>query len=321
MLPKIDLRFKTLQHLNLSVNYLTTKFFRNIFQRKLERIFMFNNSLKKESLKKLEESQNTYNKNVAVVKNKSVELYEIRKAGSFKIISAVENYINTLSSSPKEFNKSFSEYKAEFKVFNDMLFILNKESNKSDIKATSTAGSGVLTGIGVAALGPSAAMAVATTFGTASTGTAIASLSGAAATKAALAWLGGGALAAGGGGVAAGNALLALAGPIGWAIGGVGILGGGLLARSKNKEIAERANEERKKIEVGIRSLNAAIYEIKSLISQTNTHSNGVENLLSILQSQAPNDYKLFTPEDKEKLAALINHIQSLSKLLNKKVQ
>ncbi len=51
-------------------------------------------------------------------------------------------------------------------------------------------------------------MGIATTFGTASTGTAISSLSGAAATNAATAWLGGGALAAGGGGMAAGAAVL-----------------------------------------------------------------------------------------------------------------
>ncbi len=46
----------------------------------------------------------------------------------------------------------------------------------------------------LSAFGPAAAMAIATTFGTASTGTAIAdTLFGAAATNAALAWLGGGA--------------------------------------------------------------------------------------------------------------------------------
>ncbi|MGW8444460.1 hypothetical protein ACWGXJ_26515 [Paenibacillus sp. S33] len=43
--------------------------------------------------------------------------------------------------------------------------------------------------MGVAAFGPTVALAIATTFGTASTGTAIATLSGAAATNAALAWL------------------------------------------------------------------------------------------------------------------------------------
>lgn len=51
-------------------------------------------------------------------------------------------------------------------------------------------------------------MAIATTWGTASTGTAISGLSGAAANSAALAWLGGGATATGGGGVAVGTAVV-----------------------------------------------------------------------------------------------------------------
>lgn len=84
-------------------------------------------------------------------------------------------------------------------------------------------------GIGLAVLGPTAAMGVATTFGVASTGVSISALSGAAATNAALAWLGGGALAAGGGGMAAGETLLALAGPIGWAIAGMAFLTSGFL--------------------------------------------------------------------------------------------
>lgn len=78
-----------------------------------------------------------------------------------------------------------------------------------------TAAAGVAVGAGVAAFAPTAALAIATTFGTASTGTAIATLSGAAAIIPPR-QLGGGALAAGGGGMSAGSALLALAGPVGW---------------------------------------------------------------------------------------------------------
>jgi excinuclease ABC subunit C len=100
---------------------------------------------------------------------------------------------------------------------------------------------GIGAGVAVAALGPTAAMGIATTFGVASTGTAISALSGAAATNAALAWLGGGALAAGGGGMAAGSAFLALAGPIGWAIAGVAIISSGLMFW-KTKSDKERFN-------------------------------------------------------------------------------
>ena len=83
-------------------------------------------------------------------------------------------------------------------------------------------------------------MWVATTFGTASTGTAISSLSGAVATKAALAWLGGGALSAGGAGIAGGQALLALAGPIGWGIAGTSVGLSAIFQGHKNKELAEK---------------------------------------------------------------------------------
>lgn len=71
-----------------------------------------------------------------------------------------------------------------------------------------TSTTGTLIGGATTISGQTAAMSLATTFGTASTGTAISSLSGVAATNAATAWLGGGALAAGGGGMAAGTVVL-----------------------------------------------------------------------------------------------------------------
>ena len=67
------------------------------------------------------------------------------------------------------------------------------------------------------------AMWVATTWGTAGTGTAISSLSGAAASNAAMAWLGGGTVASGGGGMAAGATVLAGGAAI--AIAGVAVIG------------------------------------------------------------------------------------------------
>ena len=101
----------------------------------------------------------------------------------------------------------------------------------------------------MAAFGPTVAMAVATTFGTASTGTAISALSGAAAANAALAWLGSGALAAGGGGMAAGHALLALAGPVGWTVGGLAVAGSGIYLHSRNGDLARKATQERLGVE------------------------------------------------------------------------
>lgn len=140
-------------------------------------------------------------------------------------------------------------------------------------------------GVGIATLGPAAAMGVATTWGVASTGTEIALLSGAAQTNAALAWLGGGALYTGGGGMAAGNALLALAGPVGWTIAGVALLGSVLLfwktksdkerlenifmlisQRDQNsyKQAIVELNERIKRIIDETKKLNAAILSIST---------------------------------------------------------
>jgi hypothetical protein len=45
-----------------------------------------------------------------------------------------------------------------------------------------------------------------------------------------------------------------------------------------------------------------------------------MKSLLGKLQRTAPADYNQFSAENKEALGALINHVSSLSKLLNKTI-
>lgn len=142
----------------------------------------------------------------------------------------------------------------------------------------------------------------------------------AAATNAALAWLGGGAIVAGGGGMAGGSTLLALAGPVGWAVGGLLLAGTGIFSYRKNKRIGEEALAKRKEIETFDSALKAALKEINSLINLTNTHIQGIRQLLGKLFNSQSTDYKNFTVQEKEEVGALVNHINSLSALLNKKV-
>jgi uncharacterized protein YaaW (UPF0174 family) len=192
---------------------------------------MLNGDLKKNALNQLEHAHAIYVKNVEIVTKDSERLFVLRQKSSQNVIGSVAQYINQLSNSPKEFDRSFSTYKAEFQIFNSMIRQLEIEAAAVELKAGTSAVSGVAAGIGVAVMAPTAAMAIATTFGVASTGTAISALSGAAATNAALAWLGGGALAAGGSGMAGGSAFLALAGPVGWTICGTVLIGSALFAR------------------------------------------------------------------------------------------
>lgn len=105
-------------------------------------------------------------------------------------IKKVWQFLNSMRNKPEEVKIQVEKLKIEFKKFENFVSEINEEVDMSFKKTAGGAGSGVVAGAGVAAFGPSAAMAIATTFGTASTGTAISTLSGAAATNAALAWLG-----------------------------------------------------------------------------------------------------------------------------------
>lgn len=280
----------------------------------------FNKELKENAIRKVKRAAREYDEEVKMVTDKSIELFEIRTHSKEEIILPVESLINELANSPKNFSRSFEKLKLEYKTFRKEIHNLEIEAKEVNLKAGGTAAGGVAAGIGAAALLPTGAMAVATTFGVASTGTAIATLSGAAATNAALAWLGGGALIAGGGGMAGGSALLALAGPIGWGIAGVGIIGGGIFAASKNKDIAEDANDQRYEIEKGIKNVKIGITKIKEIIQLTTKHNDGIRQLLTTLEMYAPKDFENYSLEQKHMLGALINHIESLSMLLNKKV-
>lgn len=281
---------------------------------------MLKTGVKKEALQALEKAQSELESISASTQEKAETLFNLRQSTSLELIPAVEAYVNSLANTPKEFDKRFSEYKAEFTVFNNILLELEFAAREANIKAGGGAALGVAAGVGTAAFAPTAAMAIATTFGTASTGTAISTLSGAAASKAALAWLGGGVLAKGGAGVAGGKTLLALAGPVGWAIGGTALVGGGLFARSKNGKIAEQAIQARKEVEVQTRQFRAAGYEISTTLRLTHEHANGMRDLLARLQASAPTNYIQFDSEMREWIGALVNHVQSLSMLLNKKV-
>lgn len=281
---------------------------------------MLNASVKKKALGDLEKAQTAYEALCETTQNKAEALFLVRQSSSHDVIPAVENYVNSLANTPKEFEKSFAAYKAEFTIFSNILHELEIASKEAAIKAGGSAAAGVAAGIGTAAFAPTAAMAIATTFGTASTGTAISTLSGAAATKAALAWLGGGALAKGGAGMAGGKALLALAGPIGWAVGSAAVVGGGLYARNRNGKIAAQATERLKEIQVHTHRMRAAKHEIEATLNLTNEHVDGLKTLLTQLKATAPDDYTQFDRQMRKWLGALVNHVQSLSKLLNKKV-
>lgn len=192
---------------------------------------------------------------------------------------------------------------------------LEKEYKQAEVKAAGQGAAGVGVGVAVAALGPTAAMGIATTFGVASTGTAISALSGAAATNAALAWLGGGALAAGGGGMAAGQMLLGLAGPVCWAIAGVSFLASGLmLLKTKgDREKLENiytliSNRDTKSFELAIVELNE---RIKRILDENRKLEEAIDKIKSF-----GTDYKKMSEQQQYELGAYVNLLEASTMLL-----
>lgn len=282
---------------------------------------MLNGDLKRNAIRDFESAKEKYESLTIRVRDRSEALMNLRKDNCYEIIHKVEGLFTSIANRPKEFDKTFSVYRAEYRVFSQILEEIREDARRIDVQAGSTAGAGVAAGVGVATLAPTAAMAIATTFGTASTGTAISTLSGAVATRAALAWLGGGAVAAGGGGMAAGSAFLALAGPVGWAISGTTLVGSALFARSKNEKIAKEAHEKRKEIEVLNAQLNLGLIEVGKLVVETNEHINGMKKQFMTLDSSLTSfDYQELSSEQKNLMISLKNHVESLSALMKKKI-
>ena len=178
---------------------------RNSILNMLEFTRMLNGDLKDEAIKKLENSVKRHGQLANKAKTDSINLFKERVTVATTLIKSVEDYFTSLSNSPKEFDKTVRKYRIEVDRFDRKVKALNIEAAEVEDYGTGVMVGGAAAGVGVAALAPTAALAVATTFGTASTGVAISTLGGAAATNAALAWLGGGALAAGGGGMGGGN--------------------------------------------------------------------------------------------------------------------
>ena len=280
---------------------------------------MFNNSLKKDAIAIHESEAKKYNLAYENMIEYCEKLLEKRK-DVIKIINSIESLINSISNKPKEFNAKMGDIQKERDTFKETQEYINKahiESIKSGVGVVA----GAAGGMAFAGLAPSVAMSIATTFGTASTGTAISALSGAVAQKAALAWLGGGALAAGGGGVAAGQALLALAGPIGWSISAVST-GVSLFALSKkNKKIASEAIEETKNIAKSRNVVKESSAKIENLYEETNILLKKLDEEYTSLAKYANSDYVQLDDDTQINLGALVNNTLTISRLVNKTLE
>ena len=267
----------------------------------------------------LGESITEYNNAYTLMNDKGVHFF-VERNRAVDTIGFVENMINSIANRPKSFESDFEDIKTNRDTFLGCCDFGMREL-KAAREAAGGAGAGIAAGATVAFMAPTAAMWIATTFGTASTGTAISTLSGAAATKAALAWLGGGAISAGGGGVAAGNALLAMAGPIGWTIAGATLLTTIVLFTSKRTKLNKQKNEEIESVKKNTVIIKEMDAQISTILRETIDVRTGLNGAYMQCLDLYGKDYNSFTDEQKKKLGSLVNYTKTLSAMFSRKVE
>lgn len=283
---------------------------------------MLNNDYKDQAIRDLQKIDVKYTSIFKKTINDMNRLQQTRVI-SIRTIQYVEKYVITLANRPRNFETELGEIKVRYVKFQNACKEIEEITRKQiEQGKTNLFGmAGTLGGVGLASFGPTAAMSVAMTFGTASTGTAIASLSGVAATNAALAWLGGGALAAGGARMVAGKTFLAMAGPIGWAIGGVSLVGSLIAVNLSNKEIAKKTEESIVAIKKEIERIKEIDAQVLSWNEETKKLSNAIMNRLNYIKSNRKRDFNMFSHDEMNELISIFNSAEVLSKLLGKTIQ
>ena len=283
---------------------------------------MFKTTEKKEVSNQLKEAIGKYNKGVNEVNEVAKKNFQLKIDLASKLIPKTENFFNRITNIPSEYFESLSNYKLGKSTILELEEELSKEEEKlknSNLKEGVAASSGVVGGLGLATLGPSAATALASTYGVASTGVAISTLSGAAAQSAALAWLGGGAVVAGGGGMAAGTSLLALMGPIGIAAGGLTLAGTGIYKYFQTNKQIKQARERRRQINMLRSKFPSIVNNLENdskIVVQT---GDTAEHHLNYLIKHAPINYKLFSETEKNELHSYVQGLKILTANLSGK--
>ena len=266
----------------------------------------------------LSSSITEYNDAYTLMNDKGIKLF-VERSRATDTVENVEGLINSIANRPKTFDADFEEININRGKFIESCEFANKELQAAR-EAAGGAGAGLAAGASVAFMAPTAAMWIATTFGTASTGTAISTLSGAAATNAALAWLGGGTLAQGAGGIAAGKALLAMAGPIGLTIAGATFLSSMMLFANKRTKLNKQKNEEIESVKKNIETVKELDGKINQILIETTSIREKLSKQYRECLALYGKDYASFDADQKMQLVALVNNTKALSAMFEKTI-
>lgn len=247
--------------------------------------------------------------------NEKIDELGLNTGSLYGKLNAIQAQFDAIRNVPSEKRIQYERLKEIRLSWKQQADKIEADFKAATVKNMGGGAAGVGAGVAVAALGPTAAMGIATTFGVASTGTAISTLSGAAATNAALAWLGGGALVAGGGGMAAGNAFLALAGPVGWAIAGMALLSSGLFFWKAKSEKDRLENIFTLVSKRDVKSYDLTIVELNERITRIQNEANLLDDATKKIRTFGI-DYEQMTEAQQYELGSYVNLMEASTQLL-----
>lgn len=290
---------------------------------------IFNGKKKQNAIERYERLQGSHHTLSNRLVKESESLLNLRSNKSHDTFLKVEQLFSNIQNLPEEYTSALREFTLSEQDLLRKISLTEEQFSKvnfSEIEKDNilsvdniSVGAGVATGAGVAVFGPSAAIAIATTFGTASTGIAISSLTGAAATTASLAWLGGGAIAAGGSGVAGGYALLALAGPVGCAIAGTSVA---LFSMNNAHTDAIKINKTSDHVFNVNKSLILSLDAIQNIKVKILEDISSINSLFLIVQTSLSTlNYNDLSPIQRNILIILKEKIQNLAQLIIQEIE
>ena len=256
---------------------------------------MFNNGLKKEALSNLKKEKSIYDAQLSTTII-TLEGFHNKKLEIKDKVKRFYDDVERIGGKPDFIKIELQKIDTELNKFDSALKRLESEVDSQ--KFGTLAGAGVAAGASIAAFGPSAAMAIATTFGTASTGTAIATLSG----------------------MAGGSALMAATGPVGWAVGGAALAISGFMANSKNKEIARKATEQIEKLKEETKKIKELTTKVNFERIELGKNYSTFSAIVDRLKLRGIKHWSELSEDEMKYIGTAINLATTIAKMLNKKV-
>ena len=111
-------------------------------------------------------------------------------------------------------------------------------------------------------------------------------------------------------------------GPVGWGLSAAALIGGGLWANSKNKEIARKAESQTNKIKLEIKKVQQIDAKVEKLYSKITEELNkGLKATLDYMRNTGIKDYNNMNDNHKVKLILIMNSSEALSVMIGEKIK